>query len=193
MAVKDYTTNPDENTTISDINIAEGCPPSGINNAIRQLMADVKVDHDAQKSTNTKLAKVMTGATASAPGTSGNVPAPQAGDNNKALFGDGKYKEVVQSVGGALPDSNGDIEAPYLPLSGGILTGQLKFNLPGAENSLGLISAKNDQYGKRFNIDTWEEGDIGALITLRKGSDTINPGGYEISARNSDGSISKVL
>lgn len=42
MAVKDYSINPDENTTISGINIAEGCPPSGINNAIRQLMADVK-------------------------------------------------------------------------------------------------------------------------------------------------------
>ena len=48
MAVSDYKTNPDENTTISGINIAEGCPPSGINNAIRQLMADVKSDHDAQ-------------------------------------------------------------------------------------------------------------------------------------------------
>ena len=41
MAVSDYKTNPDENPTISGINIAEGCPPSGINNAIRQLMADV--------------------------------------------------------------------------------------------------------------------------------------------------------
>ena len=42
MAVSDYRTNPDENTTRSGINIAEGCAPSGINNAIRQLMADVK-------------------------------------------------------------------------------------------------------------------------------------------------------
>lgn len=42
MAIKDYSTEPDMNTTISGINIAEGCAPSGINNAIRQLMADVK-------------------------------------------------------------------------------------------------------------------------------------------------------
>ena len=42
MSVSDYRTNPDENTSISGINIAEGCLPSGINNAIRQLMADVK-------------------------------------------------------------------------------------------------------------------------------------------------------
>ena len=42
MSVSDYSTDPDLNTTISGINIAEGCPPSGINNAIRQMMADVK-------------------------------------------------------------------------------------------------------------------------------------------------------
>lgn len=51
MAVKDYDLNPDNNTQINGINIAEGCPPSGINNAMRQLMADVKADSDAQ---NTK-------------------------------------------------------------------------------------------------------------------------------------------
>jgi hypothetical protein len=47
MAVKDYNTDPDLNTSISGINIAEGCPPSGINDAIRQLMADVKVESEA--------------------------------------------------------------------------------------------------------------------------------------------------
>lgn len=51
MGVKDYDLNPDNNTQINGINIAEGCPPSGINNAVRQLMADVKADSDAQ---NTK-------------------------------------------------------------------------------------------------------------------------------------------
>lgn len=48
MAIKDYSTDPDMNTTISGINIAEGCAPSGINNAIRQLMADVKAEKDAE-------------------------------------------------------------------------------------------------------------------------------------------------
>ena len=48
---KGYSDIPDENTTISGINIAEGCPPSGINNAIRQLMADCKkADDNLQRS-----------------------------------------------------------------------------------------------------------------------------------------------
>lgn len=47
MSVADYNTDPDSNTSISGINIAEGCPPSGINNAIRQMMADIKTADDA--------------------------------------------------------------------------------------------------------------------------------------------------
>ena len=48
MSVKDYALEADLNTSISGINIAEGCPPSGINDAIRQLMADVKAESEAQ-------------------------------------------------------------------------------------------------------------------------------------------------
>jgi hypothetical protein len=40
--ISEFDTNPDNNTDINSINIAEGCPPSSINNAIRQLMADLK-------------------------------------------------------------------------------------------------------------------------------------------------------
>jgi hypothetical protein len=35
-----YSTTPGSNTSINGINIAEGCPPSGINDALRQLAAD---------------------------------------------------------------------------------------------------------------------------------------------------------
>lgn len=42
MAVSDYSTTPGSNVTISGINIAENCPPGNINNAFRQMMADVK-------------------------------------------------------------------------------------------------------------------------------------------------------
>lgn len=44
MGLSSYSTTPASNTTISGINIAEGCPPSGINDAIRQLMADLATD-----------------------------------------------------------------------------------------------------------------------------------------------------
>jgi microcystin-dependent protein len=40
--VSEWSPTPSNNTDISGINIAEGCAPSGINNAIRELMAQVK-------------------------------------------------------------------------------------------------------------------------------------------------------
>ena len=40
--VSDWSATPSENTDIDSINIAEGCAPSGINNAIREMMAQVK-------------------------------------------------------------------------------------------------------------------------------------------------------
>jgi hypothetical protein len=40
--ISEYSTTPSNNTDIDGVNIAEGCPPSGINNAIRTLMTHVK-------------------------------------------------------------------------------------------------------------------------------------------------------
>ena len=40
--IKDYDSTAANNTDINSVNIAEGCPPSGINNAIRELMSDLK-------------------------------------------------------------------------------------------------------------------------------------------------------
>lgn len=42
MAVSDWSTTASSNTTIDGTNIAEGCSPAGINNAIRSIMAAVK-------------------------------------------------------------------------------------------------------------------------------------------------------
>lgn len=44
--ISEFDSNPANNTDINSINIAEGCAPSGINNAIRQLMADLKDQQD---------------------------------------------------------------------------------------------------------------------------------------------------
>lgn len=73
MGVKDYDLNPDNNTQINGINIAEGCQPSGINNAIRQLMADVKADKDAQDKATVKTVN------GNAPDAAGNITPEQTG------------------------------------------------------------------------------------------------------------------
>jgi hypothetical protein len=40
--ISEFSSTPANNTDIGNINIAEGCAPSGINNAIRELMAQLK-------------------------------------------------------------------------------------------------------------------------------------------------------
>ena len=40
--ISEFSSTPGNNTDIDNINIAEGCAPSGINNAIRELMAQLK-------------------------------------------------------------------------------------------------------------------------------------------------------
>ena len=40
--VSEWSSTPGNNTDIDSINIAEGCAPSGINDAIRELMAQIK-------------------------------------------------------------------------------------------------------------------------------------------------------
>jgi hypothetical protein len=42
-SVEEWDTNPDGNTDVGNNNIAEGCPPGGINNAIRMMMAQIRV------------------------------------------------------------------------------------------------------------------------------------------------------
>ena len=42
MAVSDWSAVADENTTVGGINIAEGCPPGNLNDAIREMMAEIK-------------------------------------------------------------------------------------------------------------------------------------------------------
>ena len=40
--ISQYDSNASNNTDVDGVNIAEGCPPSGINNAIREVMAHLK-------------------------------------------------------------------------------------------------------------------------------------------------------
>lgn len=42
MAVTDWNTDPNANTTVGGINIAENCPAGNINGAIREMMAEIK-------------------------------------------------------------------------------------------------------------------------------------------------------
>ena len=58
--ISEYDSTASNNTDIDSINIDEGCPPSGINNAIRELMAHLK---DLQAGTSGDTIPVASGGT----------------------------------------------------------------------------------------------------------------------------------
>jgi hypothetical protein len=103
MAIKDYSTDPDLNVQISGINIAEGCPPSGINNAIRQLMADVKAEKDTRDAEQVAkdAEQVAKDAEQDAAITEAQSSANAA---NQGLVG------VVRSVNGVAADAAGNVD-----------------------------------------------------------------------------------
>jgi microcystin-dependent protein len=70
--ISEFDTNPDNNTDIDGINIAENCPPASINNAIRELMSQLK-DFQAGNQSSNQLSALGGGTGLSSPGTSGNV------------------------------------------------------------------------------------------------------------------------
>ncbi|ANI79002.1 gp53-like domain-containing protein [Sphingobium sp. EP60837] len=47
MAVSDWSTTAADNGTVGAVNIAEGCPSANLNNAVREVMAQVKTFTDA--------------------------------------------------------------------------------------------------------------------------------------------------
>jgi hypothetical protein len=64
LAVGDYSTNPALNTNISGISIAEACAAGNMNDAFRQLMADIAVMYAALPDVSalvTKTGGVFTG------------------------------------------------------------------------------------------------------------------------------------
>jgi hypothetical protein len=110
MAVSDYSSTPGSNNSISGINIAENCSPANLNNAFRQLMADVRVFYDGVPSTATLMPK--------AGGTFSGTQPIYTGrgaylHHNNAAFTSGRI--FMQATGGSTPSGMvaGDILLEY--------------------------------------------------------------------------------
>lgn len=58
--ISEYSPNPANNTDVGGIDIAEGCAPSGINNAIRELMAQLKDQQDGTDGDNFTVGGALT-------------------------------------------------------------------------------------------------------------------------------------
>jgi hypothetical protein len=89
--ISEFSSTPANNTDIGNINIAEGCAPSGINNAIRELMAQLKDQQTGADGDNFTVGGgfTCTGAAvfSSTVAISGSAtaPTPSAGDSSTKI------------------------------------------------------------------------------------------------------------
>ena len=102
-SIRDYSATNSSNTDIQSIDISEGCSPAGINNAIREVMADLK--------------DVSTGAVAleSPAFDSASLTGDLTfGDGDKAIFGAGSDLQIYHDGGSSWVS---DVGAGNLKLS----------------------------------------------------------------------------
>ena len=90
-------------------------------------------------------------------------------------------KNIVRSVGGVNADAAGNVNAPYLPLTGGELTGTT-IRLGG---STGYdITSVQTENGHALLL--YRNTNNGSYLWLRDNEDTLAPGTFDLSARNGD-------
>jgi hypothetical protein len=105
MAVSDYSTTPGNNASVGGVDIAENCAPGGLNNAIRQVMADIATAIGALTASPAEL-NILDGATLSTAelNTLDGVTATTAQLNNAS-----RHRQIAQ---GSLSGSELIIEVP---------------------------------------------------------------------------------
>jgi hypothetical protein len=112
--VSEWSATASNNTDIGGINIAEGCAPSGINNAIRELMAQVKDMQTGSDSDGLVVGGAFTASGAAvfsstvALGSSATATTQSAGDNSTKVATTAYVKTAVDSAAGFTdPGANG--------------------------------------------------------------------------------------
>ena len=98
--ISEYSVTPANNTDINNIDIAEGCSPSGINNAIRELMSDLK-DWQTGVESGQALA-VASGGTGAETATNArtNLSAAKSGANSDITSLSGLTTPITVAQGG---------------------------------------------------------------------------------------------
>jgi hypothetical protein len=116
--ISEFSATAADNTDINNINIAEGCSPANVNNAIRSLMSVLKNFEDGSSGDN-----VVVGGNLSVTGTTTLVgtaiaPTPTAGDNSTKIATTAFVNTKVGTLG-TMASQN----ATAVAITGGTITG----------------------------------------------------------------------
>jgi hypothetical protein len=133
--ISEFSATSADNTDITNINIAEGCSPANVNNAIRSLMSVLKNFEDGSSGDN-----VVVGGNLSVTGTTTLVgtaiaPTPSSSDNSTKIATTAFVQDKVGTLG-TMSTQN----ATAVAITGGTITG-LSSPLPVASGGTGAATA----------------------------------------------------
>ena len=133
--ISEYSATAADNTDISNINIAEGCSPANLNNAVRSLMAQLK-----DQQTGTSGDSFVVGGNLSVTGTStltGNVTAPtQSSSDNSTKVATTAFVTTKVGTLGTMASQN----ATAVAITGGTITGVTGTTAAAATNNTALAT-----------------------------------------------------
>jgi hypothetical protein len=147
--ISEFSSTAADNTDITNINIAEGCSPANLNNAVRSLMAVLKSFEDGSSGDN-----VVVGGNLSVTGTTTLVgtaiaPTPTVGDNSTKIATTAFVQTKVGTLG-TMATQN----ATAVAITGGTITGTTVNSVTVGTNASGAktISASTPAGGSSGDV-----------------------------------------
>ena len=142
--ISEWSATPANNTDVGGVDIAEGCAPSGINNAIREIMAQVK-----DLVTGADGDNLTVGGNLTVNGTSSGVT--PSTDDNTTKFATTAFVQTKVGTLGTIATQNANAVA----ITGGTITGTtVNSNVIGT-NSVGARTISTSAPTGGANGDIW--------------------------------------
>ena len=158
--ISEFSATPANNTDIDSINIAEGCAPSGINDAIRELMAQLKDFQVGSAGDPVTVGGVLT-VTA---GTAALPAITTAGDTNTGIF---------FPAADTIAFAEGGAEAMRLDSAGNVGIGtsslEAKLQVAGGANPYVVTSSGRAVYGIDIQATAGGAGAFGGALSFGAG------------------------
>lgn len=182
--ISEWSATPANNTDIGGIDIAEGCAPSGINNAIRELMAQVKDMQTGADGDDLTIAGTLalTGGLTldGSAGTSGKV-LTSAGSGNTPTWGDGIPSGIIVMWSGSIAT----IPSGWYLCNGSNSTPDLrnKFIIGAYQDNAGVANTTIT------GTNTLDGGSKDAIVVSHTHTATVTDPGHDHSFRYGTGDI----
>ena len=139
--ISQWDTNPASNTDVGGISIAENCPPGNINNAIREVMAQVKNFQDGSSGDGLTLNGSLLGMGNNNFTGNSTAKTMPAGDNGTRIATTA-YVDRVSSTLGSMANQNSNA----VNIVGGTIGGTTK---TGQQNSVFMSQIGSNATGKK--------------------------------------------